>query len=489
MVKQIKYYPNFKHICRQIAVVMLLTLLATLLSFLIKHLGFNEVNIVILYILSVLLASRYTRGFIYGIFTSFIATLSFNFFFTEPVYTFTVYDKSYIFTFMIMLLASLFSSTLTSNLINAKERANVQEKQAQTLYGITSSLAKTRGIKEVIAVSIKSLSALFECEVTCVMTDEERNKLDTIRLLAGGEDFIYSELEPEQLDAFIAPYYSTPIIIQDNRICIFCLRNGLSNISQENLYLLESIYMQINIAIEREFLAKEKETAKIETLQERFKNNLLRAISHDLRTPLAVITGASEMLLHSLDKPEDISIAEEIFEDSIWLTRLVENILSLTRIQEGRLHIVTQLEAVEEIIAESIRRVQKYSPNHKIFVTIPDDVIFVYMDSKLIVQVLINLLDNAVKHTGPENEINVNVTLSSDKVWFEVSDDGTGIDKNDLNRLFDIFYLAANQRTDAKRGIGLGLAICKAIVNMHGGEIYASNNEMGGATFSFFLNR
>ncbi|MDW7729572.1 MAG: DUF4118 domain-containing protein [Bacillota bacterium] len=489
MVRREKYYPNFKYICRQIVVVILLTLLATLLSFLIKHLGFNEVNIVIVYILSVLLASRYTRGFIYGIFTSFIATLSFNFFFTEPVYTFTVYDKSYIFTFMIMLLASLFSSTLTSNLINAKERANAQEKQAQTLYGITSALAKTRGIKEVIAVSMKSLSSLFESEVICVMTDGERKKLDTIKLPDSEGDLIYGELEHEQLDTFIAPYYSTPIIIQDNCVCIFCLRSELADISQESRYLLESIYMQINIAMEREYLAREKETAKIETIQERFKNNLLRAISHDLRTPLAVITGASEMLLHSLDKPEDINVAAEIYEDSVWLTRLVENILSLTRIQEGRLNIVTQLEAVEEIIAESIRRVQKYSPNHKISVTIPDDVIFVYMDSKLIVQVLINLLDNAVKHTGLENEINVNVTLNSDKVWFEVSDNGTGIDENDLKKLFDMFYLADDQRTDAKRGIGLGLAICKAIVNMHGGEIYAENNNTGGATFRFFLNR
>jgi two-component system, OmpR family, sensor histidine kinase KdpD len=247
--------------------------------------------------------------------------------------------------------------------------------------------------------------------------------------------------------------------------------------------------MQINIAMEREYLAKEKETAKIETVQERFKNNLLRAISHDLRTPLAVITGASEMLLHSLDKPENINVAKEIHEDSIWLTRMVENILSLTRIQEGRLNLFTQLEAVEEIIAESIRRVQKYTPTHKISVAIPDDVIFIHMDSKLIVQVLINLLDNAVKHTSPEGNINVNVTLDSEKVWFEVSDNGTGIDENDLNNLFDIFYLPDNQRTDAKRGIGLGLAICKAIVNMHGGEIYAENKVTGGATFRFFLNR
>jgi two-component system, OmpR family, sensor histidine kinase KdpD len=489
MAKQVMSYLCFRQIGKQIIILLLLTLLATLLSFLIKQLGFNEVNIVIVYILSVLLASRYTRGFIYGIFTSFIATLSFNFFFTEPVYTFTVYDKSYIFTFVIMLLASLFSSTLTSNLINAKEKANAQEKHAQKLYGITSSLAKTRGINEVITVSMRCLSTLFDCTVVCILTAENSAKFETLTLLESGGNLLSGELEQKQLDTFISHYHSTPINIQDTCVCFFCLQDSQANISQENLYLLESIYMQINIAMEREYLAKEKETAKIETVQEKFKNNLLKAISHDLRTPLSVITGASEMLIHSLDKPEFINVAAEIHEDSIWLTRMVENILSLTRIQEGRLNIVTQLEAVEEIIAESIRRVQKHTPTHKISVNIPDDVIFVHMDSKLIVQVLINLLDNAVKHTNPDGEINVNVTLESNKVWFDVSDNGTGIAQSDLSKLFDIFYLSNHQRTDAKRGIGIGLAICKAIVNMHGGEIYAENNKTGGATFSFFLNR
>ncbi|OPL14978.1 MAG: hypothetical protein AVO34_00225 [Firmicutes bacterium ML8_F2] len=478
---------------RQVSIVVLLILLATMLSFLIKYFGFTEVNIVIVYIMSVLLASRYTRGFIYGILSSLVATLCFNFIFTEPVYTFTVYDKSYIFTFMIMLLAAIFSSTITSNLINAKERANAQEKQARTLYIITSSLAKTRGLKNVITVSMQCLSDLFACEVLCIMADsfinEKTDKLETIKLTGSKLSPIKGELVKNQLDNFTARYYSVPIEIQGNKVCIFCLPAELAYDNQERQYLMESAFIQIIVAMEREYLAKEKETAKIETEQERFKSNLLRAVSHDLRTPLSVIAGAAEMLQQRLKEPEEKGIAAGILEDSIWLTRLVENILSLTRIQEGRLKVVTQLEAVEEIIAESLRRVQKYSPEHKIFVTIPDDVVFVPMDSKLIVQVLINLLDNAIKHTGPEGSIDLAVTLENDKVWFKVSDDGTGIDAGDPQRIFDIFYTADSQRTDAKRGLGLGLAICKAIVNMHNGEIYAQNNIDGGASFSFFLNR
>jgi two-component system, OmpR family, sensor histidine kinase KdpD len=488
MIKQSNFYAGFKFTWRQVFIVLLLTQLATMLSFLIKYYGFTEVNIVIVYILSVLLASRYTRGFVYGIFSSLIATISFNFFFTEPVYTFTVYDKSYIFTFVIMLLAAIFSSTLTSNLINAKERANAQEKQAHTLYKITSSLAKTRGIKDVIAVSMQHLSSLFECAMVSVVTHESQNVQEIIKLNYGADDFITDELERDQLNIFLNQYYSTSIEVQGNSVCIFCLPKEFADINHENRHLLESVFMQITVAIEREYLSKEKETAIIEAEQERFKSSLLRSVSHDLRTPLSAIAGAAEMLLHSLDKADDIKVATGIYEDSIWLTRLVENILSLTRIQEGRLDVVTQPEAVEEIIAESIRRVHKYSPNHKIAVTIPEDVLFVYMDSKLIIQVLINLLENAVKHSSPQEIITVSVTLDSDKVWFKVSDNGKGIEADDQKRIFDIFYITDNQSTDAKRGLGLGLAICKAIVNMHGGEIYAENNNSGGASFRFFLN-
>lgn len=486
---QLQQFSMFNFICRQIGIVLFLTLLATMLSFLTKYFGFTEANIVIIYILSVLLASRYTRGFIYGIFSSFAATLSFNFFFTEPVHTFTVYDKSYIFTFIVMLLAAIFSSTITSNLINAKEKASAQEKQAKLLYEVTSSLAKTRGLKEVISKSMHCLSNLFNCNVICVVTEKNMDKLEQLTLTKRVGDVITDELDKSQFNDFIAQYYSVPIQVQNKNVCVICLPKDLADISQESEFLMESLFMQITIAVEREYLSKEKEAAKIETEQERFKSNLLRAISHDLRTPLSVITGASEMLLHRLDEHENVNIARGIYEDSIWLTRFVENILNLTRIQEGRLNIVTQLEAIEEVIAESVRHVEKHSPGHNISVVVPDEVIFVNMDSKLIVQTLINLLDNAVKHTDPEGEINVSVTLGNDKVWFEVSDSGTGIKESNIDKIFDIFYLNDNHRTDAKRGMGLGLAICKAIVNMHGGEIYAENNYTGGASLYFYLKR
>lgn len=478
-----------KGIIKQLAITLFLNLFTTLLSLFIKHMGFSEVNVVVIYILSVLMTSYYTNGYAYGIAASLISMLSFNFFFTIPLHTFKVEDNTYIFTFIVMFLSAIFTSALTSKLIGSKELANKREKQAQILYHIASSLAKTSEIPDVAAVSAQCLSNILECDVACVIINSKDNKAQKFTVQNGIRELAITDINASDIEDAISNYYSFPIKVRDKVISFLCFPKEFENMNNEKRFLLDSIIIQITIATERELLISERETAKSETEQERFKSNLLRAISHDLRTPLTRITGAAEMLEHNLKDDENIQLVLEIYEDSSWLTRLVENILSLTRIQEGRLAINIQLEAVEEIVAESIDRASKYSPNHKISITVPDKVIFIPMDGKLIEQVLINLIDNAIKHTTPSNEIKVSVWSDNKKVWFQVSDNGTGINEDDLPRVFDMFFVSNNFPMDVKQGMGLGLSICKSIVNFHGGEIFVENNTDGGATFRFYLNK
>jgi two-component system sensor histidine kinase KdpD len=479
---------GIKNIIIQLSITLIINVSTTLLSLLIKHIGFTEVNIVIIYILSVLITSRYTQGYVYGIVASIVSMLTFNFFFTIPIYTFKVDDSSYIFTFMIMFLSAIFTSTLTSKLIRSKELADAREKQAHILYRITSALAKTSEVSDVAAVSAQCLSNLLECDVFCIIIDSKMNKANKITVEKDTRGIISTTLNTNEIENAIAHHYSFPIKVHDRIISFIGLPKELENMNNENLFLLDSIIIQITIAMERELLITEKETAKTETERERFKSNLLRAISHDLRTPLTRITGSAQMLQHNLKNDENVGLAIEIYEDSTWLTRLVENILSLTRIQEGKLAINIQLEAVEEIVAESIYLASKYSPNHKITIAVPDEVLFVPMHGKLIEQVLINLIDNAIDHTAPSNDIKVSIWVEHKKVWFEVADNGCGISEEDLPKIFDMFFVSDTSRTNSNRGMGLGLAICKAIITLHGGEIYAQNNISGGATFKFYLN-
>jgi len=193
------------------------------------------------------------------------------------------------------------------------------------------------------------------------------------------------------------------------------------------------------------------------------------------------------MLLHELTDEVEKTLIKSIYEDASWLTRLVENILSFTRIQEGKLSIKIQNEAVEEIISEVLDWASKYYPNHHFKVELPEDVFFIPMNGKLIEQVLINLVGNAAEHTPINQEIAISVWQEGKKAWFQVADHGIGFVDEDLPKVFDMFFVSGNQRIDKKHGLGLGLAICKTIVDFHGGEIFASNNASGGATVKFNL--
>ena len=243
------------------------------------------------------------------------------------------------------------------------------------------------------------------------------------------------------------------------------------------------------LAMDRLRVMKERIRTREEANQERYRGNLLRAISHDLRTPLAGIMGTSEVIMDMTEKDDArFSLVEGIYKDADWLHSLVENILSLTRLQDGRLTLNKQPEAVEEVIGAAVLTIGKRAPEREIAVQIPDDLLMVPMDARLIGQVLVNLLANAVKHTQPGEEICVTVFKDNDFAVFTVADRGTGISERDLPHVFQMFYTTQGKGPDAKRGSGLGLAICESIVTAHGGGIHVQNRTDGkGAEFTFTL--
>jgi len=220
------------------------------------------------------------------------------------------------------------------------------------------------------------------------------------------------------------------------------------------------------------------------------RSNLLRAISHDLRTPLTGIAGATATVLENnefLDDETKKKLLQGVYNDAEWLTRQVENLLSMTRIDEGKLEVKKSLEALEGVVAESVQRMHMQAAGHIITVKIPDKLIMVPMDGKLIEQVLINLIDNAVKYTPVGSVIEINAYEKESVIVFEVADNGSGISKQAIEHIFNKFFTTGNKLTDGRRGVGLGLAICKSIVTAHGGTIEALNGKDGGSVFRFTL--
>ena len=251
-----------------------------------------------------------------------------------------------------------------------------------------------------------------------------------------------------------------------------------------------SILGECALALENEKNAREKEQAAILAKNEQLRANLLRTISHDLRTPLTSISGNASNLLSngaSFDADTKKQLYTDIYDDSMWLINLVENLLSVTRLEEGRLNLSLSEDLVDDVIIEALRHVNRKSVEHYIEVENEDEFLLAKMDAKLIVQVVINIVDNAIKYTPKGSHILISTKKQYDKAVISIADDGAGIPDEMKPRVFDMFFSGANQIADSRRSLGLGLSLCKSIINAHGGCISVSDNPPHGTVFTFTL--
>lgn len=490
-------------VLRSSLMVLLWTASATGIGWLFRNLNFPETNIVIVYILSVVLTARYTRGYVYGVAAAIAATCAFNYFFAPPYFTLSVYDPTYFITFAIMTMTSFVTSTLTSKVKQSALEAQEKEEEASALYRLTNHLTDASDISAIASVAVTTISEIMNCQAACLCFDDagepeqsyiqQRNGAQQIRRkLYDSVDIKYRmENLRTSFDAG-SEFYDWPIYGRDSILGVLRIpREQAQKLNEAQSRLLRSMIESTALAMDRFCSAQERIKSREEVTQERYRGNLLRAISHDLRTPLSGIMGTSEMLMDMTDQSDHrYALAEGIYQDANWLHSLVENILSLTRLQEGRLVLNKQMEAVEEVVGVAVMAIGKRAPEREITIHIPENPLFVPMDARLIHQVLVNLLDNAVKHTSKDEEIKIEVTedRNHNTAVFTVADRGVGIIAADLPKVFEMFYTTHSKEADAQRGVGLGLAICESIIKAHCGVISAENRADGkGAVFTFTL--
>lgn len=493
---------------RDIIIAITFSLLATTIAIIINYWGFAEANILLVYILAILFISVNTKGYAIGIIFAFINVICFNFFFTHPKLTLQFDDPTYLVTFPFFVLVATITSTLTTRI---KEQADIFEKReeaAQMLYQISRSFINLSGEENIINTGITHLAQGLRRDTICF--EAKKGILTGNYIIKNINNNFRQEQLSNEKNFEIAYWvlnnrkragrgtdthngsevYYIPIIVKEKIFGVLGVYFGNDDVDKDDMSLIEAVVAQMSLALDREQLVKEKEETKLEFEREQLRSNLLRAISHDLRTPLTGIAGSSNLILSSYDELSRevmIDLVKEINNDSEWLIRLVENLLSMTRIESGKLEIKKNPEIVEEILSESIQHLKSRLNNHKLTVDIPQDVLFVPMDGKLIEQVIINLVDNAVKYTPEGSVVKIKVYRNKNNVYFEISDNGPGINKNDIDHLFETFYKGNKNNADSRRGVGLGLAICKSIVLAHGGDIKVRNNEAGGAKFIFTL--
>lgn len=480
---------------------------ATLLSMGLQAADIGDQNVIMVYILSVLIISRITMGHLYGMTASVLSVLLFNFFFTVPYYTFNAIQPGYPITFVIMFLAAFITSTTTVR-IKSQIRLSVErEHRTKILYEINKKLLATRGLENIVTLTNEYITKIFDRSVAFYTQDpgsdsegyymESETDPYTAHLRKDEERavahwvFLNKKRAGAGTDTLMgAGAHYIPIISQSKVLGVIGVSCANGTLDQNNRLFLRMLTSQVAMALERQYLSDEQRKMLIETEKEKMRSNLLRAISHDLRTPLTSILGASSAILEngeSLDKTTLDQLVSNIKEESQWLIRMVENLLSVTRINEGTMNVTKSPEAAEEIVAVAISHIRKRFPSRKISAKVPDDLLMIPMDGTLIEQVLINLIENAFKHSSVDSIVGIHVKIENPYAVFEVSDQGEGIAEEDFPYLFESYVSNGKRTSDSSRGMGIGLSICMSIIKAHNGKLEAQNKNEGGALFRFML--
>ena len=475
-------------------ITVLIIMLATLIGYVFNQLGFTEANIITVYILGVLIISIVTKSKLCWATSSFISVFLFNFLFTNPKFSFLAYDKGYPLTFAIMLVSSLITGNIANKMKNqTKESAQVAYR-TKILFETSKMIQGAKSDKDILEVTINQLKNLLRKNIFGYLlinesisyyenTDFEDDLIDYCiknKVRTGFNTEIGSK----------SKYIYIPLSINTKIYGLIIIEVNNEPIDSFDNSLLLSITGECALALENLHNIRKREMTEILAKNEQLRANLLRTISHDLRTPLTSIAGYADSLLVNgpfFDEKTKKEIYLSIYEDSIWLHNLVENILSMTKIDEGKMAFNFTTELLDEVILEAIKHINLNKINHNIIYNRVDEMILVRVDARLIIQVIINLLDNSIKYSPDKTDIIIDTIIKDKFVEVIVSDSGYGISDEAKPHIFERFYTDLSRVVDGKKSLGLGLSLCKSIVIAHDGNIRVENNSPNGTKAIFTL--
>ena len=479
-------YRESRNLLKDFLVYSAVMAVCTLIGLLFRRFGFSDATIITVYILGVLISAVLVKSYISNIVVSFEAMIVFNFFFTEPLFTLHAYDAEYPVTFVVMLIVSFISCSIAARLKTIAVQSDATRARTKLLFDTASQLHKMSEYDEILGTTCSQLTKLVGRPV-CLY---DRSKgLEKCSLFSSGEA---APLIMET-DVKILPAIKWAISSHEYVYAVIGIdldEEQAESTDPFDLDLIVSILVECSMALEKERIRQEKEEEVLRRKNEKLRADLLRSISHDLRTPLTSISGNASNLLSLGDNLDDETkrrLYSDIYEDSVWLSSLVENLLAVSRIEGGTMKLRIEPELMDDIISEALQHVDRRGSEYTIIAEPSDETILANVDGRLIVQVLINLINNAIQYTPPGSTIRISTQKNADTVAVTVADNGPGIPDSEKDQVFAMFYSGRNQVTDSKRSLGLGLALCRSIIRAHGCEIRLTDNEPHGARFEFEL--
>jgi len=462
---------------------------------------FALANLIMVYLVGVVMvASRWGRG--PSILAAILSVAAFDFLFVPPFLNFGVADTQYILTFVIMLMVALLISTLTVRIKEQAEVARQRERRTSALYSLSRELASTRNLDDMIAAVARHVQDLFEARTVILLAGEDG------RLALRGQDapsfaedakemavaqWVHDHSEPAGRGTTTlagAQALHLPLVGSRGPVGVLAvaLRSDRRPPGPDPMHLLETFANQAALALERALLARDAHRQRLAAEGEKLRNAILAAISHDLRTPLAAISGAASSLASGeqrLDAPARRELVLTIHEEAQRMNRLANNLLEMGRLQSQSVALRREWQPLEEVLGSALNQLESTIQDREVVLRLPEDLPLVAIDEVLMERVLVNLIENALRYSPAGTPIELVASARPGEVIVEVLDRGPGLVPGEEGRIFDKFF--RGEAAGSRHGVGLGLAVARAIVEAHGGRIRAENRPGGGAAFRFSL--
>ncbi|OUO21709.1 sensor histidine kinase KdpD [Collinsella sp. An307] len=498
-----------RNVLRHVLVTCALIASSTGIGIIFHRLGFADSSIISLYILVTLLTAITTTGRICTLLSSVLSVMLYNYCFVAPLYSLQSFDKSYLVTFAIMFVTAFIASELTGRIAQNARQAAQTAYRTRVLLETNQLLQQKSGFADIAQVAMNQLTKLLSRDIVfypvCGATLGEPLYAEVGGAHPHGQ--IVNENERAVAVWTLTNNKragATTATLADARCLYLAVRTGEQVFGVvgivmgprgldafENSIML-SIIGECALALAREKEARERQEAAIVARNEQLRANLLRSIGHDLRTPLTAISGSAAILRDAggrLAPEKRAELAGNIHRDALWLIDMMENLLTVTRFEDGSISLNLTSELVDDVLAEAAAHLARQAAGHRIVIEPTDGLLFARMDAGLVMQLLVNLIGNAVKYTPEGSTVTVSARRVGDMVRISVADDGPGVPDADKERIFDRFRTgaAARRPADATRSFGLGLALCRSIAEAHGGTIEVRDNVPHGAVFTFTL--
>lgn len=487
---------------RGFAAATVVTALITAIGWPLYHqLGIENENVLMLYLLGVLwVAARHSRAA--AVFASLLAVAAFDLTFVPPFYVFAVHDRQYVLTFTVMMVTALVISAFSHRVRRQAEGAHQRERRTAALLALGRELSSARNADEIASATRRHVAEAVGAKAVVLLPDVEGKlsisaevdepRIDDRDIGAAHWTFEHGKVAGRDTDTlpscagFYLPLKGPRGV---NGVLGVVLKPG-ERLGIEQRHMIEAFAAQAAIAVERAKLVDETRIAWERVEAEFLRNTLLSGVSHELRTPLAGITGAATALAEAEARITDDARREmlsTVIDESARMERLINNLLDMTRMESGGLTLKREWTPVGEVIGSAVTRLDRRFQDRAISIHAPADLPLVWLDPSAIEQVITNLLDNAVEYTPLGSPIDITASVAGSELRIEVADRGPGVPAGTEKRVFEKFFRARPGDGSPNRGIGLGLAICRAIVEAHGGTIRVANRGGGGASFTFEL--